>query len=697
MDGPYDIIEEKRTTDSGETVLRRYQKGRFLGKGGFAKCYEVKDIETGRISAAKIIEKASLTKGRARQKLMSEIKIHKAMSHPNVVKFENYFEDAQRAYIILELCPNQTLKEMVKKRKKLHELEAQFYMQQLVSGLKYIHEQKVIHRDLKLGNLFVGRNLELKVGDFGLAAKLDFPGERRRTICGTPNYIAPEVLNSKICGHSFEADIWSVGVVLYAMLVGKPPFETSNVKATYRRIKANEYSIPEDAGLSGEAKSLIEQILVLSPTSRPTLDDIQRHPFMTKNPIPRQLPITSLAFPLSGEFISQYVKIDKNESSKLLSSTTTATSMKKTLLEAAAGKDVPPKSRDLEQARAQFQTQSQRKLEIRAVTATRPAQPMMSSTRGFLKTNNYMTGTCTALSGMQHPSFQAPKSVAVRPVVLASKKSTSGLNKMLGTGAIRPQASAASIQSSMLANNTTANLNALMGTARAVPATAVGTARSAEPAPIEYVMYYQDYTEKYGIGYILTNGTVGFYYNDMTNMLWIDYRRQYAYSDFYAKGDKAPATYMVDAQGNREVEKKIKILSHFRSWCQKLRDEGKTHFPIGSLPSATGAGTEVALKRVVKTKNGILLRFTNGVVQMIFLDQSQIVLCFKNKALIYISKKGVKQTMKITNEILVTAGEKVVKRFKYTLNILSYLNSNKGIPMSPKQRPTHDRRPIQAV
>ena len=81
----------------------------------------------------------------------------------------------------------------------------------------------------------------IKIGDFGLAGKLDFVGEKRRTICGTPNYMAPEIFSSKTCGHSFEIDAWSIGVVLYIMLVGRPPFETKDVKSTYKRIKANDY------------------------------------------------------------------------------------------------------------------------------------------------------------------------------------------------------------------------------------------------------------------------------------------------------------------------------------------------------------------------------------------------------------------------------------------------------------------------
>lgn len=111
-------------------------------------------------------------------------------------------------------------------------------------ALKYLHYNRVIHRDLKLGNLFLGDKMELKLGDFGLATKLEFDTEKKRTICGTPNYIAPEILDDKT-GHSYPVDIWSLGVIIYTMIIGKPPFETPDVKTTYKKIRMNNYSFPE--------------------------------------------------------------------------------------------------------------------------------------------------------------------------------------------------------------------------------------------------------------------------------------------------------------------------------------------------------------------------------------------------------------------------------------------------------------------
>ena len=184
---------------------------------------------------------------------------------------------------------------MIKRRKRLTEPETAFFMTQLLEATKYMHDQLVIHRDLKLGNLFLDRNMNIKVGDLGLATKLESADEIRKTICGTPNYIAPEVIQGDRAkrGHSFEVDIWSMGVIMYTCLVGKPPYEARDVKATYQRIMANEYSFPRSVNLSDDAKDLIIRMLQSKPKERPTLQEISFHPFLTAHFIPESLPSTA--------------------------------------------------------------------------------------------------------------------------------------------------------------------------------------------------------------------------------------------------------------------------------------------------------------------------------------------------------------------------------------------------------------------
>jgi serine/threonine protein kinase len=136
-------------------------------------------------------------------KLQTEIKIHRTLRHERIVRFDQFFEDRENVYILLELCHNHSMSELMRKNKRFTDEETRRYMLQMLEATHYCHTFGIIHRDLKLGNLFLDRNWDIKVGDFGLAAKLTDDNERKRTVCGTPNYIAPEILDGST-GHSFQ-------------------------------------------------------------------------------------------------------------------------------------------------------------------------------------------------------------------------------------------------------------------------------------------------------------------------------------------------------------------------------------------------------------------------------------------------------------------------------------------------------------
>ncbi|KAG6857063.1 hypothetical protein H0H87_010028 [Tephrocybe sp. NHM501043] len=264
----------------------------FLGEGGFARVYEVKEANGARL-ACKVVTKSSLKTKKAKTKLYAEIKIHRSLEHPNIVRFQECYEDTDHVYLALELCPSGSLMELLRRRRRFSEPEARFFMVQLMGACHYMHTHQVIHRDLKLGNLLLDANMNLKVGDFGLAALIENPGERKKTICGTPNYIAPEVLFDTINGHSFEVDTWSVGVILYTLIVGRPPFQTSEVKDIYKRIHNNDYDFPPERNVSANAQTLIQQILTPNPQERPTIHEIIDHHFFTNGTVPSYIPTSA--------------------------------------------------------------------------------------------------------------------------------------------------------------------------------------------------------------------------------------------------------------------------------------------------------------------------------------------------------------------------------------------------------------------
>lgn len=265
-----EITEHRRKPNGEGYTIHRYIRGRLLGKGGFAKVYWCTSLDTNRHYAVKIVPKANLVRTRQRQKLQAEIKIHRSLKHRYVCEYKHFFEDKENCYILLELCQNQSLNEMIKRRKCLTEPESKFYLKQLFESVQYMHKANVIHRDLKLGNIFLDKNLNVKVGDFGLATRLSTSEEKRKTICGTPNYIAPEVIdgNKETRGHSFEVDIWSMGVIMFTTLVGKPPYESKDVKSTYQRILANKYEFPDSIPITNNAKDLISAMLQTNPQKR---------------------------------------------------------------------------------------------------------------------------------------------------------------------------------------------------------------------------------------------------------------------------------------------------------------------------------------------------------------------------------------------------------------------------------------------
>uniref|UniRef100_A0A8C2PQE9 polo kinase n=1 Tax=Cyprinus carpio TaxID=7962 RepID=A0A8C2PQE9_CYPCA len=246
------------------------------------------DLANNKMYAVKVIPQSRVSKPHQRGKIINEIELHKSLQHKHVVKFSHHFEDQDNIYIFLELCSRKSLAHIWKARHTLTDPEVRYYLKQIISALKYLHNKGILHRDLKLGNFFVNENMDLRLGDFGLAAKLETVEQRKKTICGTPNYLAPEVLNRQ--GHGTESDVWSLGCVMYTLLCGNPPFETLDLKETYKCIKEVRYSLPPS--LTPSAQKLISAILQKNPSDRLTLDQILAHEFLTGF-TPEKLPPSS--------------------------------------------------------------------------------------------------------------------------------------------------------------------------------------------------------------------------------------------------------------------------------------------------------------------------------------------------------------------------------------------------------------------
>uniref|UniRef100_A0A9J8DEK0 Serine/threonine-protein kinase PLK4 n=1 Tax=Cyprinus carpio carpio TaxID=630221 RepID=A0A9J8DEK0_CYPCA len=251
----------------------------LLGKGSFACVYRAKSVNTGLEVAIKMIDKKAMHKAGMVQRVINEVEIQCRLKHPSVLELYNYFEDSNYVYLVLEMCHNGEMSRYLKERKKpFTEEEARHFMHQIVKGMLYLHTHGIMHRDLTLSNLLLTTSMNIKIADFGLATQLKLPSEKHFTMCGTPNYISPEVATRS--AHGLESDVWSLGCMFYAFLTGRPPFDTDTVKHTLNKVVLGEYQMPTH--ISAEAQDLIQQLLQKNPAVRPSLSTVLDHPFMTQ-------------------------------------------------------------------------------------------------------------------------------------------------------------------------------------------------------------------------------------------------------------------------------------------------------------------------------------------------------------------------------------------------------------------------------
>ena len=260
-----------------------YMTGRKLGKGGFAVCFEGQSTKTNKIFALKVV-KAKVEQKKMMEKFRTELQIHAKMNHPNIVDFLRAFTLENHTYVVLELCSNGNLTDMVRARSCLSLPEVRRFLVQICGGVRYMHKRSVIHRDLKMGNIFLDSNMNIKIGDFGLAAVMADEQDRRTTLCGTPNYIAPEILSkSGARGHDNKVDTWAIGVIAYAMLVGTPPFQSKTQQEIYTKLRSLEYEWKIDSKnfIPQQAKNFVASCLNLTSAERPEMDDLVEHDFFT--------------------------------------------------------------------------------------------------------------------------------------------------------------------------------------------------------------------------------------------------------------------------------------------------------------------------------------------------------------------------------------------------------------------------------
>lgn len=256
--------------------LSNFDVGRPLGKGKFGNVYLAMEKQSNYIVALKVLYKSQLQRSRIEHQLRREIEIQSRLHHPNILRLYGYFYDESRVFLILEYAPGGELYNELQKRHRFDEKRTASYLLSLAKALMYCHQRHIIHRDIKPENLLIGEKQELKIADFGWSVHA--PSSRRMTLCGTLDYLAPEMIEGQ--EHDQSVDVWSLGVLCYEFLIGNPPFEAMGALETYKRIVRVDLIFPDMPFVAMGAKDLIRRILTKEKFKRLPLKEILKHPWI---------------------------------------------------------------------------------------------------------------------------------------------------------------------------------------------------------------------------------------------------------------------------------------------------------------------------------------------------------------------------------------------------------------------------------
>ncbi|XP_028832615.1 serine/threonine-protein kinase PLK3 [Denticeps clupeoides] len=596
---------------------RSYCRGKLLGKGGFARCYEMTDLANNKMYAVKVIPQSRVSKPHQREKIINEIELHKMLHHKHVVKFSHHFEDLENIYIFLELCSRKSLAHIWKARHTLTDPEVRYYLRQIISGLKYLHNKGILHRDLKLGNFFVNENMELRLGDFGLAAKLETAEQRKKTICGTPNYLAPEVLNRQ--GHGTESDVWSLGCVMFTLLCGNPPFETLDLKETYKCIKEVKYTIPPS--LSPAAQKLISSVLQKNPSDRLTLDQILAHEFFTKGYTPDKLPPSSCV-----------MVPELNPPS-------------------------PAKTFFTKMAKSFF-GKKKSKVEKSPCEEKDDISKLVS---GIVKCSISRQMSYKTVGPNEATSPVANSVPLDTPAEEESRKSTSRSFK--GTVASSMDACEDVLTPAAVADSAVKLLN---GCLAAMPAASRNPPGISRPKPFLWVTKWVDYSNKYGFGYQLSNQNIGVLFNEGTHLSLCDQRRIVHYcltknKHFTFQADALPE----QLQAQKQI---VELMANYME--QNLMEGGDLNCEDQPPPTSSPL-----LLQWVKTDHAVVMLFNNGTLQVNFYtDHTKIILSKSDSSymLTYINRERMSYTYALN--VLGERGcsPELRQRLRYVVQLLQH-------------------------
>ena len=257
------------------------EEDKAIGKGGFSQVWKVRHKQSDKVYVIKVVNKQNIIQQKMGEQINREVEIMYKINHPHIIKLINHFEDDENLYLIMELGAKGQLFALLNKTHGFEQKRAAQFMREIISAVKYLHsfDPPIIHRDIKPENILLDENNRCKLADFGWS-NYAIRDKERQTFCGTPEYLSPEMVNKK--GHDTSVDIWALGVLLFELLTGKPPFIGRNTRELFSNIGALKINWAGN-DFNPLAKNLIVKILKQNPKERPSLDEILSQPWFEKN------------------------------------------------------------------------------------------------------------------------------------------------------------------------------------------------------------------------------------------------------------------------------------------------------------------------------------------------------------------------------------------------------------------------------
>ncbi|XP_063003361.1 serine/threonine-protein kinase PLK2-like [Elgaria multicarinata webbii] len=589
-----------------------YKRGQLLGKGAFGRCYKFTDTSTNKIYAVKVVSQSRVSRLDNRGKVEREMELHGRLKHRHVVAFHRHFADQENIYMVLEYCSRKSLAHILKARKTLTEPEVRFYLKQIIAGLQYIHQEGIIHRDLKLSNFFVTKTMQVKIGDLGLATREEQASRRRGVVCGTPNYLAPEVIAKK--GHSFKSDVWALGCIMYTALTGCSPFEIAHKPEMYQCIREGRYPVPRH--LSASAQDLIRKLLAPDPAARPSLEEALSHAFFTQGFTPARLssrachsaPLFTLPNPLR-KFFQKAAKVLFRGSP------------------CQNPRTASPEPPEAEETRPQ------------EVPRRPPADP---------------------------PSLPPKQEEEKRSVEEVLEDPSGFPVHLLMRGSLNSR-SDAEADAEWRPGGALETLDQVLRTClKTIPLAEQNPEAQQWSGPVRMVTKWVDYSNKYGFGYLLSDGSTGVLLVDGTHIALCPQRQRVCYC---AEGQEAASFPRREVPPSLAM--KMGVLHFFTHYMQQRLLEGGHR-----RTSPGGSAEDLSLLQFAKSDEALLMLFSNGTLQVNFYhDRTKVVLSRSDGEYVLTFVDHQRRTATFSLDTLALRGWTLPlrERVVYALRMLHYL------------------------